>query len=62
MRLTSMALTSCIAASLLGSVSAQDATKRSAELQVLDHFIGDWETVVFVKGTNGKSTSIQSRK
>jgi hypothetical protein len=43
-------------------VGAQDAPKRSAELQVLDRFIGEWETVVTVKGTGEKSTTIQSRK
>ena len=62
MRLTSIALTICITASLPGAVSAQDASKRSAELQVLDRFIGDWETVVTAKGTDEKSTSVQSRK
>ncbi|MBM4072408.1 MAG: DUF1579 domain-containing protein [Planctomycetes bacterium] len=62
MRLISIALTICILPSVPGPVSAQDAPKRSAELQVLDRFLGEWETVVTTKGTGEKSTSIQSRK
>jgi hypothetical protein len=63
MRLVSIVLTICITASVPKTVSAQTAPVRSAELQVLDRlFIGDWETVVTVKGTDEKSTSIQSRK
>ena len=62
MRLISIAFTICITASVPGSVSAQLTPKRSAELQVLDRFIGDWESVVTVKGTDEKSRSVQSRK
>lgn len=62
MRLKSIALVISITVSSLGAVSAQDVPKRSAELQVLDRYIGDWETVVTVKGTGEKLTSIQSRK
>lgn len=43
-------------------LNAGDAPKRSTELQVLDYLIGDWETVVTVKETGQKSTSIQTRK
>ncbi len=49
-------------ASLTWSIEAGDAPKRSAELQVLDRLIGDWETVVTVKATGEKSTSVQSRR
>lgn len=59
MRLIPFTLAVCIAASVLG---AGDAPKRSSELQVLDYLIGDWETVVTVKETGEKSTSIQTRK
>jgi len=62
MRLISVVFTVCMTASLLESVNAQDGPKRSAELQVLDRYIGDWETVVTAKGTDEKSTSIESRK
>jgi hypothetical protein len=63
MRLVSIVLSICITASVPASGLAQDSSKRSAELQVLDRlFIGDWETVVTIKGTDEKSTSIQSRK
>lgn len=44
------------------ALNAGDAPKRSTELQVLDYLIGDWETVVTVKETGQKSTSIQTRK
>lgn len=57
-----MSVTVCVMASMSGTVSSQEPAKRSAELQVLDHFIGDWETEIAVKGTNEKSTSFQSRK
>lgn len=61
MRLISFALL-VIMACVLGTAKAQDAPMRSAELQVLDRYIGDWETVVTAKGTEEKFTSIESRK
>ena len=51
-----------IVASSLVSVSAEDPAQRSAELLVLERFLGDWETVVSAQGTQEKSTSFQSRK
>lgn len=62
MRLISIALTVLITLSVLGPVNAEDTPKRSAELQVLDRYIGDWETVITDKGTGKKLTSIESRK
>jgi hypothetical protein len=59
MRLIPFALAVFISASVL---SAGDARVRSPELQVLEYLIGDWETVVTVKETGEKSTSIQTRK
>jgi len=59
MRLIPFTLAVFISASVL---IASDAPKRSSELQVLDYLIGDWETVVTVKETGAKSTSIQTRK
>jgi hypothetical protein len=32
-----------LTASFVGAVEAEDTTKRSAELQVLDHFVGTWD-------------------
>ena len=43
-------------------ISAGDAPKRSAELQVLDRLIGEWETEITIKGTGEKSTTLQSRR
>ena len=62
MRLISFVVSVFMAAIMPWSISAGGAPKRSAELQVLDRLIGDWETVVTVKGTGEKSTSVQSRK
>lgn len=59
MRLIPFLLAVFLSTSLLG---AGDAPKRSSELQVLEYLIGDWETVVTVKETGEKSTSIQTRK
>ncbi|MFM8215019.1 MAG: DUF1579 family protein [Pirellula sp.] len=59
MRLIPFTLAVFIAASVL---IAGDDPKRSSELQVLEYLIGDWETVVTVKETEVKATSIQSRK
>lgn len=41
---------------------AADAPKRSAELQVLERFVGDWETVVTNKVTGQKFNTIESRR
>ena len=62
MRLISFVVAVVATAIMPWSLNAGDAPKRSAELQVLDRMIGDWETVVTVKGTGEKSTSIQTRK
>lgn len=60
-RLIAIALSLCITVSLPGTLGAQDVPNRSAELQVLERYIGDWETVVTVKGTGEKLASVQSR-
>ena len=49
-------------ASVSGSVSAQEAPKRTPESQVLDRITGDWETTVTNKTTGEKFTTIQSCK
>src|SRR5262245_32606430 len=58
----SIALTVLISASIPGFVSAEDTAKRSAELQVLDRFIGDWETTITNRATGEKTNTIESRK
>jgi len=62
MRLISFVAALVVTAILPWSMSAGDAPKRSAELQVLDYLIGDWETVVTVQGTGEKFNSVQTRK
>jgi hypothetical protein len=43
-------------------VSADADPKRSAELQVLDRWIGNWETVVTIKTTGEKFNTTESRR
>jgi len=62
MRILLMVVTGSIMLMAFASASAQDVSKRSAELQVLDRYIGDWETVVTASGTDEKSTSMESRR
>ena len=62
MRQISLVVTVFITASVTGLGGANSPPKRSAELQVLDRFIGDWETVVTNTATGEKIHSIQSRK
>lgn len=62
MRQIALAVAAFITASVPGFVGADDAPKRSPELQVLDRFVGNWETVVTNKATGDKVTSTQSRK
>lgn len=62
MRRISFVFALAISAIVPWSMYAGDAPKRSAELQVLDYLIGDWETVVTILGTGEKSTSVQTRK
>jgi hypothetical protein len=62
MRFVAMTFTLLAAASDSSNLRADDAPKRSADLQVLDRFIGNWETAVIAKGTGEKFNSIESRK
>ena len=62
MRLISFAVGLVVTAIMPWSMSAGDAPKRPAELQVLDYLIGDWETVVTVRGTGEKFNSLQTRR
>jgi hypothetical protein len=62
MKLISLALAMITAICLPISVNADDKPKRSAELQVLDRFIGEWETVITIKGSDEKTTRIENRK
>src|SRR4051812_27033631 len=45
-----------------GVARADDPPKRTAELKVLDRYLGQWDVVVAVKGTDEKSVSVESRK
>jgi hypothetical protein len=42
--------------------TAAEAEKRSAELQVLDRFVGDWDDAITVKTTGQKYNAIEHRK
>ena len=58
MRLTAPILTFLSTAIFSGVAIADAAPKRSPELQVLDHFVGTWKTVVTV--TTGGQTSTKT--
>ena len=63
MRLMTITLTILAAATLCRATNADDAPKRSAELQVLDRlFIGSWESVVTNKTTGEKSNAVEKRR
>jgi hypothetical protein len=62
MRLVAVILAALAAASAPPSSIADDAPKRSAELQVLERFIGDWQTEIIVKPTGEKFNTTESRK
>ena len=62
MRATIIAITALVSASVTGFVGAQEAPKRTPELQVLDRFTGEWETTITNKTTGEKSSTIQSCK
>jgi hypothetical protein len=62
MRLLSIMFAVLATASVPAPLSADDAPKRSAELQVLDRFIGDWEDAITVKTTGQQYNAVESRK
>ena len=62
MRLIAITLAVLATVSVLRPLSAEDAPKRSAELQVLDRLIGDWQTEVTVKTTGEKFNTTESRR
>lgn len=62
MRLIPIAILGVITASVLGASKLQDAPKRSTELQVLDRYIGEWETTITIAATGDTAKSTQSRK
>lgn len=62
MRLIAITLALLASVCISRPLCAEDAPKRSAELQVLDRFIGDWETTVTLKTTGEKFNTLQSRK
>ena len=62
MRLTTITLTLLAASMISQSTNAADTPKRSAELQVLERFVGNWDTVVTDKSTGKKSKTTGQRK
>jgi hypothetical protein len=52
-----LAITVLAVASIAGTVRAEDTTKRSAELRVLDLFVGTWDIKTTVKPTGGEATT-----
>jgi hypothetical protein len=62
MRLVAITLAITATVGIPGSSIAGDAPKRSAEVQVLDRFIGNWETEISVKPTGDKFNTTESRK
>ncbi|HEY7115346.1 MAG TPA: DUF1579 family protein [Tepidisphaeraceae bacterium] len=61
MRFLAIALAALTIASF-APLSAEDAPKRSAELQVLDRWVGSWRTEVTNKTTGVTFTSTENRK
>ena len=59
-----LAITLTVLAASIVSVTARadDASKRSAELQVLERFVGTWDSVVTNKATGKKSNTIGQRR
>ena len=43
-------------------LSADDAPKRSEELQVLDNYVGTWDCIVTSKATANKANTLQERR
>lgn len=62
MRPTLMTLAVLAATTFAENVNADDAPKRSAELQVLERFIGTWDSVVTNKATGEKSNTTENRR
>jgi hypothetical protein len=60
MRLTSITLVLLVATIFSGLAIADDAPKRSPELQVLDHFVGTWEHEVTVKPAGEEAVKVQT--
>ena len=57
MRLITAALTFLSLTTLAVFVKANDAPKRSPELHVLDHFVGDWDVEAVIQPTDGEKVS-----
>ena len=62
MRLVAISLAILAAAATPSKLAADDAPKRSTELQVLDRWIGAWESVVTNKTTGDKFNTVENRK
>lgn len=62
MRYLAISLTVSALTALPRMLSAEDAPKRSEELQVLDHYVGTWDSVVTNKTADTKSNTVEERK
>lgn len=62
MRATAIVILGFIAANGAVSTKAEEAPKRTPELQILDRFTGEWETTVTNKATGEKTSSTQNCK
>ena len=60
MRLTLLTLTLLSATTLSGLAFADDAPKRTPELQVLDRFVGTWDMKVTIQPTGGEKTAVDA--
>ena len=60
MRLISLTLAVLAAATFSQATNGDDTPKRSAELQVLDRFVGSWDFDVTIKSTNGVTETGQT--
>ena len=62
MRLIAITLAILAVTTVPQLTTADETATRSAELQVLDRFIGVWETAITVKTTGAKFNTVENRK
>jgi hypothetical protein len=61
MRLAAIAL-AILTVAMAPPLNAGDPASRSAELQVLERILGDWETAITIKGTGEKFNTVEIRR
>ena len=62
MRLIAITITVLAAAGFAESANADDTPERSPELQVLERFIGTWDSVVTNETTGAETSTIEERR